>query len=312
MGEISRRAELPEGGDMRFFTAPDGTKVRYCVWQAREQAGSGTVYLLPGRTEFIEKYAETVHDMLDRGYAVVCMDWRNQGLSDRPLANRSKHYYTEFTPAAADLGQLFQEMLGDQLPRPFILLAHSMGGHLALRYLHDNPGAADKAVFSAPMVDVQTTPFSPGFARGLARSACFLGFGKAYAPMQSDYGSTQRGPQTMKLLTSDPDRFMDEHHWIDRNPDLSLGGITYAWFASALKSIDVLNAPGYAEAITTPTLIVQAGDDPLINNDTQAAFAARLPNGRFERIEGALHEFLKERDEIRNRFLQYFDDFVGA
>lgn len=316
MSEVERRMNLPAGGDIRRFAAEDGTSLRYGLWPARPEEGAdsadgtGTVILLPGRTEFIEKYAEVIADLLDRGLAVVCMDWRGQGLSDRPLANRSKHYYTDFAPVADDLAQLMADIEKDRLPRPMILLAHSMGGHLALRFLHDHPGVIDRAVFSAPMIDIRTAPTPKWLARALARISTLTGRGKSYAPRQGDYGDFYRSPANMNLLTSDPDRFMDEHNWIDHNPDLALGGITYGWLDAAFRSIDILNAPGYPEAITTPTLVIQAGADALINNDRQSAFVARLGNGRLERIEGARHEMLKERDDMRDQFWGYFDDFV--
>ena len=37
------------------------------------------------------------------------------------------------------------------------------------------------------------------------------------------------------------------------------------------------------------------------------AFARRLPNATFLRIEGARHEILNERDEYRDQFLAAFD-----
>lgn len=54
-----------------------------------------------------------------------------------------------------------------------------------------------------------------------------------------------------------------------------------------MNSIDLINAPGYPESIETPILFIQAGADRLINNDTQADFAARMPNGRLLVIDGA-------------------------
>lgn len=266
--------------------------------------------MLPGRTEFIEKYSEMIAELLDRHFAVVVMDWRNQGLSDRPLANRSKHYYADFAPAAGDLASLAQHLSGAGLPEPRYLLAHSMGGHLSLRFMHDNPGFFASAVLSAPMVDVRYAPMPEWFVRWLARTAVALGGGESYAPLQRDYGKWQRGKMNMDLLTHDAERFWDEHFFIDQNPDLALGGITYGWLDAAINSIDLINAPGYPEAIETPILIIQAGADRLINNGSQAAFAGRLPNGRLQVIDGARHEMMKETDEYRQAFWRAFDDFI--
>jgi alpha-beta hydrolase superfamily lysophospholipase len=52
--------------------------LRYARWAARG-APQGTVCVFTGRSEAIEKYFETIADLLARGFAVAAMDWRGQG-----------------------------------------------------------------------------------------------------------------------------------------------------------------------------------------------------------------------------------------
>jgi lysophospholipase len=294
-------------GEEGHFSAADGTKIRYKIWPAHDANRRGGVILLPGRSEFIEKYSETVQDLLDRGFWVAAMDWRGQGLSGRPLSNRHKHHLTSFAPMADDLEQFLNELEVLDLARPRIILAHSMGAHVALRFLHDHPAAVDGAVLSAPMVALTFAPFGRRLIRTITSLAMALGLGKLYAPGQTNYGTLQRSGANMRILTSDPERFRAEHRWIAQNPDLALGGVTYGWLDAAMASIGEINANGYAEAIKTPLLVVQAGADRLIDNPRQEAFARRLPNAKFLKVEGARHEILNERDEYRDQFLAAFD-----
>ena len=309
-------SELPllqrQGGEDAFFTALDGTQIRYVIWPAPDASSPGGVILLPGRSEFIEKYSETVQDLLARGFWVAAMDWPGHGLSGRPLSNRHKHHLTSFAPLADDLKRFIGELDARGLARPRIILAHSMGAHVALRYLHDCPDRVDGAVLSAPMVALTFAPFGRWLTQSLMRLAITFGLGQRYAPGQTNYGAFQRSDANMRLLTSDPERFQIEHRWIGQNPDLALGGVTYGWLDAAMASIAEINAPGYAEAIETPILIVQAGADRLVDNARQEAFAGRLPNASFMRIEGARHEILNERDEYRDRFLAAFDRQLAA
>lgn len=324
-GNAARRRLPPPGETIDTLETDDGARLRYAVWPA-DRAGAasdrGTVLVLPGRTEFIEKYYETVADLRDRGYAVAVLDWRNQGLSHRPLANRHKHHLTDFRRLAADLAAVVDRLGAMALPAPLSVLAHSMGSHCTLRYLRDCQDHGDhhdhrwgriaRAVLCAPMVGIHFGAVPVGVARALAWGGVGVGAGRRYVPGQGDYGAFFKGPQWRDHLTSDPDRFQDEHWHIARNPDLALGGITLHWLKAAFKSMDRLAAPGYAEAIATPVLVVQCGADVVVDNAAMTAFAARLAHGQMIRIDGARHEILKERDLFRAQFWKAFDRFMAV
>src|ERR1700710_2495060 len=73
----------PEGTHAGWFTTIDNMRLRYARWPKTAGAQKGTVCLVQGRTEFIEKYFETVADFQARGFAVATFDWRGQGGSQR-------------------------------------------------------------------------------------------------------------------------------------------------------------------------------------------------------------------------------------
>ena len=68
------------------------------IWNSTGTARASVV-LFGGRGEFIEKYAtEVVGELLARGFAVLSMDWRGQGLSSRMLADPAKAISTISLP----------------------------------------------------------------------------------------------------------------------------------------------------------------------------------------------------------------------
>ena len=69
----------------------------------RQRRSRGTVCLLQGRGEAIEKYFETVGDLRRRGFAVAIFDWRGQGGSDRRLRNPLKAHVDSFAEYDRDL-----------------------------------------------------------------------------------------------------------------------------------------------------------------------------------------------------------------
>jgi lysophospholipase len=68
---------------------------------------------------------------------------------------------------------------------------------------------------------------------------------------------------------------------------------------------------GKAERITTPLLVVGAGNDRICITPQTKAFAARMPNADYLEIAGAGHEVLMERNEIRAQLWAAFDAFMA-
>ena len=73
--------KLLPGGILDYVQTEDRKFIRYGYW---EKGDKGTVIILPGRTEYIEKYNTVIQEFLDRNFSVLCIDWRGQGLSQRP------------------------------------------------------------------------------------------------------------------------------------------------------------------------------------------------------------------------------------
>src|SRR6516165_4364563 len=86
---------VPDNFVTGTLKTPDGVSLRFARWLP--PAGRrGTVVLLQGRAEWIEKYFETVRDLRARGFAVATIDWRGQGMSERALKNPRKGYVRSF------------------------------------------------------------------------------------------------------------------------------------------------------------------------------------------------------------------------
>jgi alpha-beta hydrolase superfamily lysophospholipase len=91
-----------------------------------------------------------------KGYTVVAFDWRGQGLADRPQHRRDMGHVTSFDEYRQDVPPSASALEALDLPGPYHLIAHSMGGAIGLRALHDGlPVTA--AAFSGPMWGIQMT-----------------------------------------------------------------------------------------------------------------------------------------------------------
>lgn len=293
------------------YTSRDGLSIRWGYGAATVPRVRGTVLLLNGRTEFMEKYSEVVDELNQRGFDVYTSDWRGQGLSSRMLADRHKGHVACFEDYLDDLERLVAIAGDRRAPGPYLLLGHSMGGHLALRFLDRRPDLFARVVVTSPMIDIQLPRFFPRqVLRWLVRRALRNGLQDAYIPGSGGYGARDRRFKGNDL-TSDRVRFERCVAMIRRDPRLALGGATYGWLAAALQSIDGMAAPGFARSLETPLLMVTASEDRIVCPRAQARFCRCVPGGRSVCIQGARHELLVETDACRAQFWRAWDGFIA-
>ena len=290
-----------------YMTPRQGIRLRWGVWKTTIESHRGTVLLLNGRGEYVEKYDETAADLNERGFDVYSFDWRGQGFSTRMLPNRQKGFVETYADYLGDLDLFIKTIMMPNAHAPFYLLAHSMGAHVGLRYLHEHPGLFKRAVLTAPLIDIAMSPILKNALRVYTRWAVKCGFGENYAP-----GTGNNKPQRFEnnKLTSDRGRFERVRRQLLEMPGLALGGVTHQWLLATFRSIDRLSAKGFIENMETPTLMVAAQNDRIVSIEAQKAMQKRLPQCQLVILESAMHEILVEADEIRNRFWKIFDDFL--
>jgi lysophospholipase len=152
----------------------DNIGLRFARWQP--PAGRrGTVCIFQGRSEWIEKYFETVRDLRARGFAVAVLDWRGQGLSERMLVDRLKGHVRDFSEYDTDLETFMREIVLPDCPPPLFAIGHSTGAAILLRAAHRGQRWFDRIVLTSPLIAL--TGFgAPPTAAGLARSRRLYGF----------------------------------------------------------------------------------------------------------------------------------------
>jgi len=292
------------------FTTRDHLSIRWGYAAASTSPVRGTVLFLNGRTEYMEKYAEVVEELNARGFAVTSLDWRGQGLSDRILTDSQKGHVARFEDYLDDLDLLMGIMPRHGVPSPTIALGHSMGGHMALRFIERRPEQFDRVVLTSPMIDIQLPGFLPrAWLRWLAHTAAQRGLQGAYVLGAGGVGARDRRFDG-NPLTSDRVRFERNVEMIRRTPQLAVGGVTYGWLDAAMRSIDRVAAPAFARSLQVPILMVTAARDQIVCLRAQAQFCHQTPDCRHVSIAGARHELLVETDDRRAQFWRAFDAFV--
>jgi lysophospholipase len=303
---------MPEGGHAFWFKTGDAPRLRGMVWPPAMEVGvspRGTVFIFPGRTEFAEKYFEVVAELMARGFGVAIVDWRGQGLSDRALEDIRKGHVSDFSEFDADFNA-FMNTVSPSMPKPWIGLAHSMGGNVLMRALHDHSGLFAACVFSAPMLGLKLGNIAMrALVATIVSAGNALGFSARYVPGATP-ASNDEVPFAQNILTHDPARYAHCQAFTRVEPKLALGGATYGWVAAAQASIRRVMQVDYLQSIETPVLIALAGGDLLIDPASLRFAATHLPQGEIIEIAGAFHEILIETDAVRAQFWTAFDRFT--
>ena len=203
----------------------------------RPEGTKGTVLLFPGRTEYVEKYGQVAREFGQRGFASIAVDWRGQGLGDRMLAKNIGHV-GEFLDYQHDVKAVMAAVEELGLPKPYYLMAHSMGGCIGLRALM-NGMPVKAAGFSAPMWGLAPSPMVP-VAWILSTALRPIGLGDMRAPTTPEItyvllqnSKTTRSPQTSKR------EYM--RHQVTLYSDLALGGPSVRWLNEALHEMLALS-----------------------------------------------------------------------
>ena len=300
---------VPEGAQVGYFETADKVRLRYATFPKGPGAPRGTVCLVQGRCEFIEKYFETIADFQSRGFAVATFDWRGQGGSQRLIGNPRLGYVRRFDDYWEDLKAFHTAVLLPDCPGPYYLVGHSMGG-LASLYA----GIRDRMMFeriflSAPMVGLDRQPFSmAGMARLTGALAAF-GLGRLPIGRRGDKAQTEQS-FAGNPLTSDVNRFNRSSDVLKARPDLVVGAPTIRWAASAFSAMAAAATDEFPGAVRIPVLMLAAAQDEIVSTHAIETLGLRMRSGRHLVVPGARHEMFMENDSIRGQVFAAFDAFV--
>lgn len=303
---IDRRA-IPE--DMRLWSwaAPDGWLHRRMDWlQAAGTTARGSLLFAAGRGDFIEKYLEAQTEWHRRGWNIASFDWRGQGKSKGDIIGG---HLDSFDILAEDFATLVDEWIA-ATPGPHVIIGHSMGGHMALRLLIEREPAIDAAVLIAPMIAVNSAPFSPWLARALAWGATHLGFRRR--PMwKVPLARAPAGSKRQQVLTTCLDRYSDERYWWEQDGDYAPHAPSFGWLNAGMRSSRFFTRRRLAK-VDVPILLIGAEQDKLVSADAIRRTAAALPDAEIEMIGNCAHELLREADATRVPVLARIDAFLDA
>ncbi|TNJ23774.1 lysophospholipase [Aeromonas sobria] len=291
------------------FKGKDGITIRYAA--LRQAKVDRAILIVNGRVESYLKYQELAWDLWRQGYSLYLIDHRGQGMSGRMLADQQKGYVDQFDDYVLDLKQFHDQVIMADQPAKLFLLAHSMGGAISARYLERWPDDIKAAVLSSPMLGINLGGLPKWLAKGLATTIGTVGDWIGEPPYGPGQGGYQDHGFADNELTHSQSRYQAFRQIYEQHPQIKLGGATAHWIYQGITGADAAIAD--AGAIKTPLLVLQAGNDSVVDNAAQDRFCtlANCEGGKPLRIESAWHELFIESDDKRQPALTAMADFFA-
>lgn len=296
---------LPGRHSVGFFTGAAGRRLRYAVFRPEEGVAKGTIVLLHGRNESIEKYFETIAAFLARGLWVATFDWRGQAGSERLLKDLRRGHVRRFRDYEADLSLFLERIVLPDTRLPFFLVAHSMGALVALSQAPGLVTRIDRMVLAAPFVALGNQSLSHGKIGFIAGAISLMGLGTL--PLNRDGGPR---PFANNILTADERRFARNQAIAEAHPELFLGPPSARWLAETYRAIRRATRREHLTRITVPTLILAPTRDLLVPHAAVEALARNFRAATLIPIDGARHELFQEHDRFRAQAMAAIEAFI--
>ncbi|MGB0588051.1 MAG: lysophospholipase [Myxococcota bacterium] len=255
-----------------YAPSADGTQLLFRWHPAAEP--KGLVVLIHGFGEHSGRYLHVAQALNEGGYSCFAIDLRGHGRSAGARA-----FVTRFTDYLDDVDAAVG-LARERCPElPMILLGHSMGGLVVANWIADRGAAATGFVLSSPGMGVALPV--PAWKDALGRVMSRLIPGLAIP--------TGLDP---RLVSRDPD--VVEAYVGDR---LVLTKATARWYVEFLGAQE--RALETASSVTLPALVLQAGDDGLVDTAASERYAAALGGSdvTFTRYPGLYHELFNEPEQ---------------
>lgn len=211
----------------------------------------------------------------------------------------------EFNDYVADFETFWQTAFTPARYASTFLLAHSMGGAISALFLARHPDSFSAAALCSPMLGIRL-PMPKWLAKNITdlterwpsvRESYAVGTGR-WIPL----------PYAVNILTHSKVRYRLYSRYFSDYPELRVGGPTYRWVKESIAAGE--QAIELAPQIATPLMLLQAGEERIVDNQAQNAFCEAMAqaghpceSGGPIVIEGAFHEILFERDGLRTKAL---------
>lgn len=257
------------------FPGTGGTRI---YWQGWIPAGNGPagadsplVLVVHGLGEHSGRYANVVNHLLPRGISLFALDHRGHGKS-----GGKRGHCNAFSEYLEDLDTLRSLAIEKSGRSRVIILGHSLGGLIALRYALEKQDVLSAVIVSSPFLGLRASVPRAKIILGrvLSRMLPAVTMDNQLNPEFLSHDS-----RVVKTYIEDP---------------LVHRKVSARWFTETTLTQQWLHA--HVHELSLPLLILQAGDDQIVDPDASEAICRKAGSSRkrFIAYPGFYHEIFNE------------------
>ena len=267
------------------FIGKGGIEIFFQQWEVANP--KAILVIIHGLGEHSGRYGNLIDALQNKGIAIYGLDHRGFGRS-----GGKRGHVDSFMDYIYDM-KIFVNMLKDKHPnKPVIMLGHSMGGVLALKYALTHAEDLDALILSSP--GLVPAIKVPAWKKNLA---IFLSSKIPSLTMPSGLDATtiSRDKEVVKQYLADP---------------LVHDKVTPRFYVEMMNTIDeCINRCG---EVTLPLLLIHGTADALVLDEASKIVyeKAKSKDKTLKLFEGLYHETMNELEPDRKKVLKFLADWI--
>ena len=253
--------------------------------RSEKKNAKAVIVIVHGAGEHYGRYRWLVEQWNGNGYHVIIGDLPGQGKT-----NGKRGHIDSFDEYINTVEQWLNEAFTFQLP--VLLFGHSMGGLIVIRTMMEKTLPVNAVILSSPCLGLVHNP--PIVLEQLSK-------------LLNKIKPTMLVPSNVRPGTGTRN---EEIKLRDRDDSLYVRKVSIRWYRELRKAMDIAHrqTERYPDK---PLLVMQAGDDRIVNKIDVKSWFQHLPisHKTYKEWEGLYHEVLNEpeRDDVFRYALQFAD-----
>lgn len=267
------------------------------------------IVILHGLTEGAHNYIEMIYDLYNAGFSVHIYNLTGMGESGRGDVNDIQIVDVDsFQRYYNDTHNFIENYVVPTLKEghKLYMLTHSTGGLVAANYLAAHPGRFTLAALESPLFSVNTGGKPKGLVSTLVSTLAYFnpqGFAPSFGHKEVRELKFEEAGGTLSR-----ERWTAYNNLIQKRLDIYTSGPSNRWLNEAFNETAPEKITKLASMQTIPVRIYEGTQDKFVDVTANQLFINHSPLASLVTIPDAYHEIYRERDHIRQPFL---DDVIS-